>query len=562
MMLWLLLSLATPLLVLPLSLASALHRQQWRLLPLLPLPALSLALLGPADWQLEIPQLLLGSHWQLDAIRQPFFLLTTLLWSVAGLFALGYVQQRRAAFALFWGLILSGNLGLVLAGDLVSFYSCFALMTFAGYGLVVHERKPEAFRAGRVYLVMAVLGEMALLTGLILAAGAANSLLLADLPAGIVAADQAMPIMLLLLVGLGVKAGLPLLHLWLPLAHPVAPTPASAVLSGAMIKAGLLGWLLILPLGQAGYTELGLAIALLGVLASLGAALVGVCQQQTKAVLAYSSISQMGLMVLMLGVVLAEPERADWLLPVIGLYALHHGLAKGTLFLSVGITRPDGRFRRALYWLLLALPGLALAGLPLTSGAQAKLAMKQALAPQGLDILLAPLLSGLLSAGAVATSLLVLRFLWLLRQQPPAADSNICMQLGWGLALASSLLLFPWLVPSVPNAIAPQPGDQLDALFKLLWPILLALTLAALTLGLGIKAPAIPKGDLIVLFEAAAKPGQQTAVAARPRVYTEIDSDRVYRLRRHLSLWRALEPRLRSGVAWLLVLMALGLWLA
>ncbi|MDP1136614.1 hypothetical protein Q6325_28565, partial [Klebsiella pneumoniae] len=85
-------------------------------------------------------------------------------------------------------------------------------------------------------------------------------------------------------------------------------------------------------------------------------------------------------------VALAEPERAIWLLPVIGIFALHHALAKGALFLSVGIMPPSHRYVRWLYWGLVALPGLLLAGLPLTSGAHTKLAMKQALQVDGLSL--------------------------------------------------------------------------------------------------------------------------------------------------------------------------------
>jgi len=92
-----------------------------------------------------------------------------------------------------------------------------------------------------------------------------------------------------------------LLHFWLPLAHPVAPTPASAVLSGAMIKAGLLGWLLTLPLSETALPQWGTLMIMVGALASIGAALIGVCQHQAKAVLAYSSISQMGLITIMVG---------------------------------------------------------------------------------------------------------------------------------------------------------------------------------------------------------------------------------------------------------------------
>ena len=105
---------------------------------------------------------------------------------------------------------------------------------------------------------------------------------------------------LLLWLGLGVKAGVIGLHVWLPLAHPVAPAPASAVLSGAMIKAGLLGWLTVLPLGMESLSpammQFGNVVLVAGFAAAFGAALYGIWQSHPKAILAYSSISQMGML--------------------------------------------------------------------------------------------------------------------------------------------------------------------------------------------------------------------------------------------------------------------------
>ena len=101
---WILSAVAIPLCVLLLVPSRATRPLLWPVLPLLPLPALGLALMGPGNWQLELPGLLLGASWQLDELRQPFLLLTALLWSFAGLFASGYITTRRTSFALYWGL--------------------------------------------------------------------------------------------------------------------------------------------------------------------------------------------------------------------------------------------------------------------------------------------------------------------------------------------------------------------------------------------------------------------------------------------------------------------------
>ncbi|MDO8863094.1 complex I subunit 5 family protein [Haliea sp. E1-2-M8] len=414
-------------------------------LPLLPLPALVLAMLSATPWTLELPWLMLGSTWMLDELRRSFLLLTALLWSTAGLYAVGYLgSEHLRRFCVFWGLTLAGNLGLVLAGDMVSFYTFFSVMTFAAYGLVVHDGSDRARFAGRVYLVMALLGEMALLAGFLLAAQAVDTLLLADLAAGIGASDDGHLITALLIAGFGVKAGLPLLHFWLPLAHPVAPTPASAVLSGAMIKAGLLGWLLALPIGEAGWGPWGQFLIVMGFVGSLGAALFGMLQRDPKTVLAWSSISQMGLIVVPVGAALAAPGHAPVLLPAIALFALHHGLAKGCLFLAVGLVLPASRILRVLLWLLVALPALSLLGLPFTSGALAKGVMKKALLATP-DLPLAEHMPLLLQAATLATLVLVVRYGWMLWLKLEPGGAAACRWWGWILATLCSAVLFWWL---------------------------------------------------------------------------------------------------------------------
>ena len=453
-------------------------------LPLLPLPALILALATEPGWQLELPWLLNGGLWGMDELRRLFLLLTALLWTVAGLYAVGYLQgEHLRRFCVCWGLTLAGNLGLTVAVDIASFYSFFALMTFAGYGLVVHEGTGEAVRAGRVYLIMAVLGEMAILAGLLMASAAADSQMLNDLPAAIAKSSERDLIIALLIAGFGVKAGLPLLHFWLPLAHPVAPTPASAVLSGAMIKAGLLGWLVTLPFGEAALPGWGALMVVAGAVGALGAAALGVFQQRPKAVLAYSSISQMGLMVLMVGAALADSDRAPVLFPVIALYALHHGLAKGSLFLSAGISLPSKAMHRAAVWVLIALPGLSLAGLPFTSGALAKLAMKEGLSEDKLDFALAAYLSPLMTAGAVATLLLVLRYLWALAGKLETGRNPPLLTAGWLAATGISLVAFWWMPWEVEGLVkAPVWLPALYQIWALLWPMLVAVVLAAMTI--------------------------------------------------------------------------------
>jgi len=226
----------------------------------------------------------------------------------------------------------------------------------------------------------------------------------------------------LVTAGLAVAAGilasaLPL-HVWLPLAHPAAPTPSSAVLSGAMIKAGLLGWLRFLPLGGAFLSEWGLLFVGAGLLAALGGVMVGLTQRNLKTVLAYSSISQMGLMTAGVGLALLLPERVPEAVAAVAVTACHHGLTKGALFLGVGMIDAVPRSSRRRVWLHAGLSwcALALAGFPLTGGFLAKGLIKDVavlLPPPWSDLvnLFLPLTAG-------GTALLMLHFLSLAIRSP------------------------------------------------------------------------------------------------------------------------------------------------
>ena len=397
-------------------------------------------------------------------------------------------------FTAFFLATLSGNLGVCLAMDAASFYLTFAVMTFAAYGLVVHEGDAEARRAGRVYLIMAVLGEALLIAGLLLLAGAAQTHFLPEMAR---AAAMEMPNLAyaLLFLGFGVKAGVPLLHMWLPLAHPVAPTPASAVLSGAMIKAGLLGWLRFLPLGEATVPALGAVILGLGLFAAFFGVVAGLVQRQPKTLLAYSSISQMGLMTLAVGAGLLLPKAWSLLLPAIGLYSLHHGLAKGALFLGVGVAQRFGRNGWVMAGLLL--PALALAGAPFTSGALAKTQLKAALA--GLPTPWPELLAWTLPLAAVGTGLLMARFL-LLTPRGGKQNDGIGLLPPW-LVVLTAVAALAWMQADDSTVVAVLSGS---GLVSAAWPMLVVALLAYAAWWRGWRGPAIPPGDVLVWLERAA----------------------------------------------------------
>ncbi|MDP2367112.1 complex I subunit 5 family protein [Rhodoferax sp.] len=502
--------------LLPLALATLLHPGTTRsaaltLVPWAPLPALGLALFGTPGFTLEAPWLLLGARFGLDATTQTFLFFTAALWLAAGIYARAYLagDPGRARFSGFFLLTMCGNLGLILAQDVASFYLFFALMTYCAYGLVVHDGSAAARRAARVYLVMAVLGEAMLLTGLLLLVHAAGTLDIVRAVEVITSAPTRSTVAAWLLAGFGVKAGAVLLHLWLPLAHPVAPTPASAVLSGAIIKAGLLGWLRFLPLGGVALPELGALLITAGLLAAFYGVVIGVTEREPKVLLAYSSISQMGLMSVGVGAGLLAPQAWPALLPAVTLYALHHAFAKGLLFLGVGLAaRAAGAGPGILLGQLL--PALSLAGAPLTSGALAKTHLKDALA-----MLPAPWphwLAWLLPLAAVGTSVLMIRFLFITAgARAPTQAVAPGLWRAWWLLWLLWLLGFAWLAHTVSWPRAPELLAQALApggLWSGLWPVAAGALIVALVMlpplrRVLARVPPIPPGDLLLPIERA-----------------------------------------------------------
>jgi hydrogenase-4 component B len=489
------------------------------------LPALWLGLVEVSG--VTVQWFLLESHFSLDAPRRILLLLTAILWATSGLFAGSYLKDdtRRSEFSFYFGAAMAGNFGLLISAEVASFYTFFALMTFASYGLVIYNRTPFARQAAKIYLVMAIIGELFLITALYLAVKSAGSMLLADIPPALANDPNGPFIFLLGLIGFGVKVGAIPLYFWLPLAHPAAPAPASAVLSGAMIKAGLVGWMHFAPVGLVEWPSLSLLMVSLGFTAALGAAIYGLTQVDPKTNLAYSSISQMGVMTVLLGIGLYGGIPAELLLPAVALYAYNHGTAKALLFMGTALPAKVGGSWRILMWLGLGTGVLAIAGGPLTGGLWTKYLLKTFLGETTLPGAQTFLL--LLTLSAVTTTLLLSRFLHLLHKiKAPSEKVAPAFLLPWVLLLLAGgwWTMSPALLPAeLMNHITKEKGIMaffwnLFTNWSAFWPIMAGLLLMAFTLKFAflnrwpVNKPLLPPGDFIQII---LKAGDQIAVILR-----------------------------------------------
>ncbi|KAA5602587.1 complex I subunit 5 family protein [Blastochloris sulfoviridis] len=497
-------------LALPLALLAALALPRLRrlvpkALALAPLPALVVAL-AAAPLGLA-PLLDAGSAMLLGAVA--------FLWIAAGACAPMILRGASDAprLAGWWLLTLAGNLGVFVAADLVSFYLVYAMVSLSAYGLVVHDGTTRARAAGFAYLALGMLGEALLLMGFVLAAAAVpdGSLAIRDAVAALPGSPWRDATLIFLLAGFGLKIGLVPLHVWIPLAHSAAPLPVSVVLSGAVVKAGVIGLLRFLPFDAAMAdlgANLGMAFATVGLVTAYYGVLVGITQSNPKTVLAYSTLSQMGLVAAVVGMGLAAGDAGA--VTAASLYAVHHVLAKGALFLAVGLAAA----RRSLLVLgLTAIVGLGLAGLPLTGGMIAKSVIK---VPLGDGVIAT--LAGLASIG---TTLLILHFVGRLAAKASGdAPMPLALRSAW-IAVAMAALAVPWAL---------APGDAVakaltaEAMWQAAWPIGIGAVLALALQRFGHRLPAVPEGDVAASGTALARLMQQ-------------GSDATARLEAHLRAW-------------------------
>jgi hydrogenase-4 component B len=287
----------------------------------------------------------LGAHFRLDALASFFLVVVNLGGAAASLYGLGYGRHEETPQRVlpFFPAFLAGMNLVVLADDAFSYLLCWEFMSLASWALVMaHHRQADNARAGYIYLVMASFGTLALLLAFGLLAGPAGDYGFAAIRAAQHTPYVAALVLVLMLLGAGSKAGLVPLHVWLPLAHPAAPSHVSALMSGVMTKVAIYGFIRVVfdLLGQPDWPASAIVLFFGGITAAMGI-LYAMMEEDLKRLLAYSTIENVGVIFASLGLALAFQANGMKLLAALAFTAalfhvLNHSFFKSLLFFGAG----------------------------------------------------------------------------------------------------------------------------------------------------------------------------------------------------------------------------------
>ncbi|ORU00659.1 Hydrogenase-4 component B / Formate hydrogenlyase subunit 3 [Anaerovibrio sp. JC8] len=327
---------------------------------------------------------------QADGWSGAFLLLTGVAGVIISLYAIdygkGYIGSRIRALSGLWNLFLLSIVLVLISGDAFTFIISWEVMALVSFMLVYHEsEKKKTVSAAYQYMVMTHIGTAAIMVAFYLVASTAESFSFVDMARNNLTGYMKDAAFLFAFAGFALKSGLMPLHIWLPNAHPAAPSHVSALMSGVMLKVAVYGF------GRFAFQFIGmdvfwygLLVMLLGLISAFLGVLYAVMEVDMKRILAYSSVENMGIIFAAFGCGMVLYSMGMPMLSVVAftavlVHAVSHSFMKGLLFMSAGcvmhatgsknIEHMGGLARKMPYTALFTLIGsMALASMPFTSG--------------------------------------------------------------------------------------------------------------------------------------------------------------------------------------------------
>lgn len=343
----------------------------------------------------------LGLSFYFGGFRLIFAVISTYMWLMTTVFSKEYLAHsfKKKRYYLFLIITYIATTLVFVSDDLYTTFVFFEIMSVASYICVIHDERKETLRAGGVYLAVAVIGGLVSLMGIFLlydligdlSYGNMRELCLQIYQNGSdIEIRQLYAAAICILTGFGAKAGMFPLHIWLPMAHPVAPAPASALLSGIITKTGIFGLIVLAVYVLPESTNWGLAICVLGTVTMLLGGLLAIFSIDLKRTLACSSMSQLGMIMVGTGLITLLGEANALAVRGSVLHMVNHSNLKLVLFMSAGVIvmnlhkldlndiRGYGKKKIVLKLSFLA-GALGIAGVPLFNGYISKTLLHEAI---------------------------------------------------------------------------------------------------------------------------------------------------------------------------------------
>jgi formate hydrogenlyase subunit 3/multisubunit Na+/H+ antiporter MnhD subunit len=505
----------------------------------------------PGVFVIEVPWLLFNTGLGIDGVSRLLLAMSVVLWAAAAtLLRAPTDQPEDNRLTPFFLLTLAGNMGAILATELVGFFTFSALMGYGFYGLLVAGGDAAAQRAGRVYLGALILADLALFEALLIAAVTIGD-------PGFEAVRHAMAqspasglYLSMVIVGFALKAGAWPLHFWLPLAFHSARPAVALLLGGVPVAMALVGMLRWLPLGEIALPGLGSGIQGVGLAAAIYGTVAGLMQSHPWTLLAYAGIVVMSLFVAILGAALEWPMIGSAIQGTAHLFILYLGFILAAL-VTGSVLADKVKARLAPHSLLVA--GHGAAALLLVLAPTMILFLTRI--PGGGD----PLFAGSRMVAwwpwwTLCTTLLALRWLYLLphRQKEAVSTPVPMVRAVWGILLAaaygSGLLASGWS------------DNPMDVIVDLWWPLLLGILIGGSVWWMAAQRrlpsiPAITPGDLWSILERWFSLGNRWAMSMGLQILSRWHASRMAVAGRLLQLRRwqkVLDTSERSLQNWTL----------
>ncbi|MBN2260034.1 MAG: hypothetical protein JW702_05800 [Clostridiales bacterium] len=282
-----------------------------------------------------------GLHLKMDSFRYALVFISGLGWFLGTMFSTQYITRykNRNRYYLFFMLTYGFTLGVFMADNLLNLFTFFEGMSLTSYALVIHDEDNYSHDAGISYLSMSLAGGLILLMGIFLVFDYTKTLEIGEIGKTIQLLTQVKQYIIagLFIIGFGIKASMFPLHTWLPKAYASAPAPATAILSAILLKTGLFGVIITLVEILNANLAVSYVVFIIGLINIMLGGIMAIMQRNIKRIIAYSSMSQTGFMLLGIGMIGILGDDGGFALIATLLYMVNHAVFKLLLFMAAGI---------------------------------------------------------------------------------------------------------------------------------------------------------------------------------------------------------------------------------